>query len=227
MERARLELTSGSEEDTDAIGRALGAVLRDGDVLALDGELGAGKTRLVRGLAAGMGIDPARVCSPTFVIVHEYVSDGARVGGLRHVDAYRLGGGAELETVGWDRVTDGGAPVVIEWAARIADALPGDAGRVAIEVTGLSSRRLVLDAPASWALRREWAALAAGARGGGARLATTCPACGRAVEPGNPSWPFSSERCRMADLGSWLTGRYSIAGEAAPGDDEGGGAPSG
>ncbi|MFW5681397.1 MAG: tRNA (adenosine(37)-N6)-threonylcarbamoyltransferase complex ATPase subunit type 1 TsaE, partial [Phycisphaeraceae bacterium] len=71
-ESPRLELYSAELADTLAIGRAIATLCREGDVLALAGELGAGKTQLVRGLAEGLGLDPTYVASPTFVFVHEY-----------------------------------------------------------------------------------------------------------------------------------------------------------
>ena len=113
---------STGEAGTVALGRAVGRVVRAGDVIALEGELGAGKTRFVRGVCEGMGLDPAQVSSPTFVVVNEYAAareGAAATCALRHVDAYRLGGAGELESVGWDRVVDGTAVVVIEWASRV------------------------------------------------------------------------------------------------------------
>lgn len=121
-----LKAASVREEGTVALGRAVGRLLRAGDVVALEGELGAGKTRFVRGVCEGMGLDPSQVSSPTFVLVNEYAeraagaARSADVVPLRHVDAYRLHGGAEeLESIGWDRVVDGSAAVVIEWASRV------------------------------------------------------------------------------------------------------------
>src|SRR5262245_47994123 len=89
---------SGSEAETLLLGGALGSLLRGGDVVLLDGPLGAGKTTLVRAVAAGMGLDTGAVASPTFVVVHEY---GDR---LVHVDAYRLGSAEDLDSLGWDRL---------------------------------------------------------------------------------------------------------------------------
>ncbi len=144
----RLEGVSGSAEETIDAGRALGAVLRAGDVLALDGELGAGKTQLVRGIAEGMGLDPAQVSSPTFVVMAEYARPRRGVGSglltpLVHIDAYRLAGADELSSLGLDAGAVGGvggasgasphgagldAVVVVEWAQRVASALGQLAG---------------------------------------------------------------------------------------------------
>jgi tRNA threonylcarbamoyladenosine biosynthesis protein TsaE len=110
---AEVVLHSESPLHTEAIGRSLGAALQVGDVLALDGDLGAGKTVLVRGLAAGAGADPLGVRSPTFVLHHVY--RGARVT-LHHIDCYRLGEGADLESLDVDGLAEEGA-LAVEWAA--------------------------------------------------------------------------------------------------------------
>lgn len=127
-----LRLESRDEAETLAIGRVIGGLLRAGDVVAIDGPLGAGKTRLVRGIALGLGIDGAVVSSPTFVVVNEYEiprpDDAPARGGraaprrLYHVDAYRLTSVEDLDTLGWDRVTsaDTDGAVAVEWAERIA-----------------------------------------------------------------------------------------------------------
>ena len=117
---------TADEAATDALGRRLGAVLRGGDVLGLEGPLGAGKTRLVRGIAAGLGVDPRAVSSPSFVLVQEYETAEDLV--LAHVDAWRLEGADAVEALGWDELV--GAPdvvVIVEWPSRIADAMPAGA----------------------------------------------------------------------------------------------------
>src|SRR5438309_6164393 len=97
---------------TEALGRDLGRAVASGDLLALHGELGAGKTTLVRGLAAGLGGDPGRVASPTFVLHRVY--RGGRLT-LHHVDLFRLGTEVDLALFDLDDLLDGGA-VVVEWA---------------------------------------------------------------------------------------------------------------
>jgi len=128
-----------SEEDTQAVARELAATLRAGDVVLLSGNLGAGKTAFVRGLAAGLGIDPDEVSSPTFTLVHEY--RGGRLT-LYHADLYRLDRAATddlgLEELG---VTDG--VLAIEWPDRLTHELPG-AIAVEIEITGETTRRIAL-----------------------------------------------------------------------------------
>lgn len=113
-------------EDTEAFGRRLAADLRAGDLVVLDGPLGAGKTALTRGIAAGLGVQ-GRVTSPTFVIAREHrPGDGEGAVGLVHVDAYRLGDGPnaldELDALDLD--TDlTAAVVVVEWGEGLVEAL--------------------------------------------------------------------------------------------------------
>jgi tRNA threonylcarbamoyladenosine biosynthesis protein TsaE len=215
---ATVVVMTGSVEETEALGAALGAVLRPGDVVGLHGQLGAGKTALVRGMTRGMGIDGAAVSSPTFVVAHRY--EGAGKGGapgavLWHVDAYRLTGEDELESIGWDRVMDGSGAVAVEWAERIGGSLPhadsGNRADVRLEAVGESARRITIEAPDAWAERPQWPALAAMSQKPASGRTHPCPVCGEPVSETNPSFPFSSERCRMADLGKWLSGRYVVS----------------
>ncbi len=104
---------SHSEQETEALGRRLAQTLRPGDVIALDGDLGAGKTAFTRGLAAGLGY-PGRVTSPTFTIVNEY--DGGRLS-LFHFDLYRLTSPEELFDIGWEDYLDRGGVCCVEWSA--------------------------------------------------------------------------------------------------------------
>ena len=104
--------------DTLAAGRALAATLRAGDVLGLVGGLGAGKTQFVKGLAAGLGLDPDGVTSPTFTLLHEYRSPGARLP-LFHADFYRLENAAEVATLGLEEIWDEAAGIAaVEGADR-------------------------------------------------------------------------------------------------------------
>ncbi len=108
---AALERDSASPEATELLGSALGAVLRAGDVLVLEGQLGAGKTCLVRGIVAGAGGDPASVRSPTFVLHQPHPGTSVVV---HHVDLYRLGPGASVDVLDLDLLLRDGA-AVIEW----------------------------------------------------------------------------------------------------------------
>ena len=108
-------LRTDSEAQTAAAARRLAERLPAGALVLLFGDLGAGKTAFVRGLAGGLGIDPDEVSSPTFTLIQEY--RGTRV--LRHVDLYRLQG-AEVDDLGLDELTQDGAVVAIEWARETA-----------------------------------------------------------------------------------------------------------
>lgn len=109
---------------TERLGVAIGRTLQGGDTVALEGSLGAGKTRLVRGIAGGLGLEPDVVSSPTFVLIQEYgpTPDGLT---LAHADAYRLGGTDDLDAIGWDELAGVSDVVtIVEWASRITDAMP-------------------------------------------------------------------------------------------------------
>ncbi len=110
-----------SETETRAVARDLVAGLAAGTTILLSGDLGAGKTAFVKGLAEGLGIDAGEVTSPTFTIVHEY--SGGRLP-LVHVDLYRLER-AELDEVGLDTEMAGAGIVAVEWAERLARRPPG------------------------------------------------------------------------------------------------------
>jgi tRNA threonylcarbamoyladenosine biosynthesis protein TsaE len=115
-----LEIISRSTEQTRRVGMRLGAMLQPGDMVALVGDLGSGKTTLVQGIAAGWGsLDP--VSSPTFVLVNVYRhSNGVR---LFHLDAYRLNGPNEAVDLDLESMLDQG-PMVVEWAERVQSVLP-------------------------------------------------------------------------------------------------------
>jgi tRNA threonylcarbamoyladenosine biosynthesis protein TsaE len=108
-------ITTHSEEETAAAGRAMAATLRGGEVVLLEGDLGAGKTAFVRGLATGLGIDPAEVTSPTFTLAQEY--RGGRLP-LFHVDLYRLKA-IEVDDLGLDDMALEGGVLAIEWPDRL------------------------------------------------------------------------------------------------------------
>jgi len=133
---------SSSVEQTRRFGQRIGQALRGGEVIALTGALGTGKTQLVKGLAAGNGEgDVSRVTSPTFTLVHEYAG---RVY-LYHVDAYRLGNGAELAALGLHEMIRPESAVVIEWAEKVEEILPPDRLTVRFEMTGESGRRMTVE----------------------------------------------------------------------------------
>lgn len=117
-------IISRSPAETFEFARGLAAELRDGDVLALCGTLGAGKTQFVKGLVAGLGGDPAEVTSPTFTLINEY--EGSRLP-VFHFDFYRLETENELLAIGWDEYLAGGGVLVIEWADKFWRLLPDSA----------------------------------------------------------------------------------------------------
>jgi tRNA threonylcarbamoyladenosine biosynthesis protein TsaE len=139
-----IDHTTASESETIDLASRFAASLQPGDVLALHGDLGAGKTRFVRGLAIGLGIDPADVSSPTFVLVNEYTGPAAP---LVHIDAYRLEQQEDLDALGWDRIFDGTSIVAVEWAERLAAHLPAGRFEVTIEHAGREHRRILIQTP--------------------------------------------------------------------------------
>jgi len=131
-----------SEDETIAIARELAETLNAGDVVLLSGNLGAGKTAFVRGLAAGLGIDPNDVSSPTFTIVHEY--RGGRLM-LYHADLYRLERTA-TEDIGLEEMGVKDGVLAIEWPDRLTHTLAG-ARRVTLEVVDEETRKIVIRRP--------------------------------------------------------------------------------
>lgn len=123
---------------TEAFGRRLGELLHPGAVIALVGQLGAGKTHLTRAIAEGLGVaNPAVVNSPTFVLIQEY---RARLP-IYHFDAYRLSGSREFAELGVEEYFRGDGVCVVEWADRVDAALPTDHLRIEIEIVDENRRR--------------------------------------------------------------------------------------
>ncbi len=144
---------SHSSLHTQRLGERIAKSAQPGDVLALWGELGSGKTTLARGVASGLGIDEDHVTSPTFVILQEHLAGRLP---LFHVDLYRLRP-AELGSTGWEESFDAGGVTVIEWPDRAGDLLPDDRLDVRLEHIAESKRAVTLDAtgPRSRALLEE------------------------------------------------------------------------
>jgi len=135
---------SKSESDTRAIAARFAAELKPGAVLLLSGDLGAGKTAFTKGLAEGLGIDPAEVTSPTFTLVHEYRS--GRIP-LVHVDLYRLDK-VDLDELGMDADLANQGVLAIEWSDRLVR-LPAGAVSVTIVATGEELRTITIATPHS------------------------------------------------------------------------------
>jgi tRNA threonylcarbamoyladenosine biosynthesis protein TsaE len=133
-------LATSSPEETDAAGERLGTTLGPGDVVALSGELGAGKTVFVQGLVRALGVTSGAT-SPTFVLVNEY---RGRLP-VHHVDAYRTPSLAELLDLGVEEMMDGDGVTVIEWADRLEPVLPARAVRVRIAGVGDEPRHITID----------------------------------------------------------------------------------
>lgn len=197
---------SHSEESTIELAIKLGEKLRASDVVCLHGPLGAGKTCFVRGLAKGLGLDPSMVSSPSFVICQEYNGQGTLK--LAHIDAYRLSGPDELQTIGWDELCETPNTVLaIEWASLIKAALPENHIEVTLEHTGENSRQITIKVPDMIADRLE---------GIDATDVTSeqCRTCKKPVVSTDETYPFCSKRCRFADLGAWFDESYKTSRQA-------------
>src|SRR6516162_1960706 len=137
-----IQVDAPDEAATDALGRRLAAVLFPGVVIGLVGPLGAGKTRLVRAVAEGLGIADSRaVSSPTFVLIQEY---RARLP-IYHFDAYRLHSEAEFFDLGAHEYFQGQGVCLVEWADRVTGCLPAERLQIHIQVTGPASRRFIIE----------------------------------------------------------------------------------
>jgi tRNA threonylcarbamoyladenosine biosynthesis protein TsaE len=136
-QRRAAERVTHSEAETAAVATELAATLQPGGVVLISGDLGAGKTAFVRGLAVGLGIDPGEVSSPTFTLIHEY--RGGRLT-LYHADLYRLERAA-AEDLGLEEVGVSDGVLAIEWPERLAHDIDRAVG-VSIEITDEHTRRV-------------------------------------------------------------------------------------
>lgn len=141
------EHQSASPEETERLAHRLGTLLEPGDLLLLSGELGAGKTCFVRGLARGLGADPRAVSSPTYVLAQEYPAAALT---LVHIDAYRLNPGDDLEHLGVDLA---GTVAAVEWPERLWPTPPAHALTITITHEDTDVRSITLRGPAAWADR--------------------------------------------------------------------------
>ena len=135
-----MQYITNSPEETEAIGAALGNIVKPGTVIAYPGDLGAGKTAFTRGLARGLGCREI-VTSPTYTIVNEYL--GGRMP-LFHFDMYRLRSSDDLFDIGWEDYLDRGGVCAVEWSENVDDAME-DALYITIEKLGEDSRRITLE----------------------------------------------------------------------------------
>jgi tRNA threonylcarbamoyladenosine biosynthesis protein TsaE len=138
-----ISFISKNRAETIKFGRKLGRLLKKGDVVALCGQLGSGKTVLVKGMASGLGVKEANcVNSPTFVILKEYKG---RIP-LYHFDVYRLNNICEFSTVGYGEYFYGNGVSVIEWADKVKEILPKEHLLINIDITGKNERKFVMKA---------------------------------------------------------------------------------
>jgi len=137
----KLTICTTSAEETTALGEKLGSSLQPGDVIALFGDLGAGKTTLTRGIAVGLGL-AADIHSPTFTLIHEHPG----VVPLYHVDLYRLSSELEVETLGLEEYIYSDGVTIIEWADRMTSMLPKDRLEITLRMKGDTERELSFEA---------------------------------------------------------------------------------
>ena len=138
-----LSLTSNSPADTFSIARALGEALRPGDVVALYGDLGAGKTLFCKGVGEVLGIPSDRILSPTFTIVTEHAGPVL----LNHIDVYRLSSTRDADEIGMRELLSGDGVCLVEWAEKIEELLPTDCIRVTFTISGDDRREIAVAAP--------------------------------------------------------------------------------
>ena len=134
-----MEFVTHSREETAALGGRLADALKTGRVVAFTGDLGAGKTAFVSGMARALGVEE-RVTSPTFTIVNEY--EGGRLP-LFHFDMYRLGGADELFHIGWEDYLSRGGVCAVEWSENVAEAIEDGAVRVSIVLGDGDNDRII------------------------------------------------------------------------------------
>jgi tRNA threonylcarbamoyladenosine biosynthesis protein TsaE len=150
VEGAIFEEEFTGEEATEQLGSQLASLLRKGDLVALHGELGAGKTCLVRGLSKGLGLKEGLVASPSYSLINEYPGPVS----LFHIDCYRLHLEEEIEELGLEEYMDGRGITAIEWAERI-NHLPDDRLEISIRITGPTGRLIRIEAYGEIAQRME------------------------------------------------------------------------
>ena len=141
---------SASAAETQALAARLGQIVEAGDVIALAGDLGAGKTAFVQGLARGLEVRSARVASPSFTIVNEHAGRLP----LIHADLYRLSDAEELDELGFRDYLGRGGVVAVEWFDRAPDALPDERLEVRLEIVSPEERRIIVRAHGEGARER-------------------------------------------------------------------------
>jgi tRNA threonylcarbamoyladenosine biosynthesis protein TsaE len=140
-----LKVDLDSEDETARLGHAIALLVEPGVVIGLIGRLGAGKTRLARAVAEALGVDPAAISSPTFVLIQEY--EGCLP--VYHFDAYRLQSLQAFEDLGVTDYWDCDGVCLVEWADRVRGLLPEDCWMISLETTGPMARAVRVELPAS------------------------------------------------------------------------------
>ena len=219
MSEIMLRIESDSPERTEAIAAAIAENLRATDAILLEGDLGAGKTCFVRGLARGLGLEPSAVSSPSFVIAQRY-DGGDR--SLLHVDAYRVEGPASLSGLDLEEMlAEPGTIAAIEWPRRLGPLVPDRVIRIRLRQADGTRRRLEIEDRRGDSASAARLADALETLFEATRLEAqdpVCPICGQARRDESHR-PFCSNRCRLADLERWLSGRYVVSRPLEP-DEE-------
>jgi len=192
----QFEITTQSHAQTEEVAGMLATLLMGGETIALRGDLGAGKTCFVRGLASGLGCDERQVSSPTYIVLQRY--RGARID-LVHVDAYRLSNPEQLRDSGLE-IGAHDSVAAIEWAERVESELPAETITVSLAATSPTERAITIQAPDNFIERLAFS-----------MRPRPCAICKAPVEFLGQTKPFCSKRCRDVDLGRWIDGRYQIS----------------
>jgi tRNA threonylcarbamoyladenosine biosynthesis protein TsaE len=137
-----VEQLSHSVEETERIAASLAQSLHGGEVIALHGEMGAGKTQFVRGLVKGLGGNGRAVSSPTFVLLNVYDTPGMKV---FHLDAYRVYGAGDFEAIGFTELLEQQGVIVVEWPSRVIELLPASRINVFIEAVDETTRKIQVE----------------------------------------------------------------------------------
>ena len=199
----RFRFQLDSLDQTDRLAAALSAVVEPGDIVLLSGDLGTGKTTLVRRTAIELGVNPASISSPTFTVMNQY--DAAEGLPIIHMDAYRLAGQDEHELLelGFDDDLRTTSVTFIEWGERVAGIIerisPAQPALIHLTHEDETSRDVTFHAPKSWADRL-----------GFDRLAALCKELD-SIGSGRPGYPFKTERDQLVDLYHWFGESYKVS----------------
>ena len=145
MDSKTIDIVTNNAAETVALGKRIGASLTGGEVFSLVGNLGTGKTHLIKGISLGLEAhDPDQVSSPTFVMVNEYFGRDGLIH-IYHIDAYRIGSLAEFEALGFEEYCRPDSVVLVEWADKVAEAMAGfDCIELRLEHVAESQRRITI-----------------------------------------------------------------------------------